>query len=335
MKVLILYFCLGLLLLFGCQQKQQPEKNEPVKIIFDTDMGPDFDDVGAIAVLHSLAAMGECEIIACGSSDSNPYTAPAIDVFNSFFGKPEIPVGAAGHSAPGIQAANAWNDSLCARFSVLLKTGKKYPPAVDVYRKALSDQPDKSVTIVSVGFLTNLRDLLQSGPDGFSPLSGIELVRQKVIRWVAMAGCFPEGSEFNVNCDPESSRYVLQNWPTPVLFSGFRIGDLIYTGGRVAKEGSAGNPVAWAYRYNLLTFEKKPVENRNSWDLTAVLCAVRNPEDYFYMAGPGRLEVEKNGTDFWDPEADARQFFLVHKYPPRKIAFLLDSLMMYEPVNKP
>ena len=31
---------------------------QPVKIIFDTDMGPDYDDVGAMTILHALAAKG-------------------------------------------------------------------------------------------------------------------------------------------------------------------------------------------------------------------------------------------------------------------------------------
>ena len=40
----------------------------PVKIIFDTDMLTDFDDVGALACLHALADAGECEILATVSS---------------------------------------------------------------------------------------------------------------------------------------------------------------------------------------------------------------------------------------------------------------------------
>ena len=36
----------------------------PVKIIFDTDMITDFDDVGTLACLHALADAGECEILA-------------------------------------------------------------------------------------------------------------------------------------------------------------------------------------------------------------------------------------------------------------------------------
>ena len=37
------------------------------KIIFDTDMVEDFDDVGAVAVLHAFADEGKCEILAIGT----------------------------------------------------------------------------------------------------------------------------------------------------------------------------------------------------------------------------------------------------------------------------
>src|SRR5690625_7766535 len=50
------------------------------QIIFDTDMGPDYDDVGALAVLHALAAEGECDILATVSSNGHSTTAPTIEV---------------------------------------------------------------------------------------------------------------------------------------------------------------------------------------------------------------------------------------------------------------
>ena len=37
------------------------------KIIFDTDMVEDYDDVGAMACLHALADEGNCEILAMAS----------------------------------------------------------------------------------------------------------------------------------------------------------------------------------------------------------------------------------------------------------------------------
>ena len=90
--------------------------------------------------------------------------------------------------------------------------------------KLLSSQPDNSVTIVTVGFLTNLSNLLKSQPDNDSPLTGKELVRKKVKSLVSMAGRFPEGKEFNVYMDSAASIYVFENWPGEIIFTGFEIG---------------------------------------------------------------------------------------------------------------
>jgi len=307
--------------------------SDPVKIIFDTDMGPDFDDVGAIAILHALAAKGECEILATCASDRYPTVAPTIEAFNRYFQKPDIPVGAAGDDAPDLSCPNHWNDSIVARFLPETKTNAGYPPAVEVYRKVLAGQPDRSVVIVTVGFTGNLAGLLRSAADTYSPLSGMELVKKKVIKWVAMAGGFPEGNEFNVNMQPEASYYTFKNWPTPILFSGFEIGDKIMTGSEVAQQKIKDSPVQWAYNYCLSTYGKKPLENRNSWDPTAVLCAVRDPEKYFYVEGPGKFVVFPDGRDEWDPDTNAGHYFLVHRYPYRTIASVLEELMLFNPVK--
>ncbi|MDQ6762361.1 MAG: nucleoside hydrolase, partial [Bacteroidota bacterium] len=37
------------------------QKQKPVSIIFDTDIAPDYDDVGAMALLHAFADMGEAK----------------------------------------------------------------------------------------------------------------------------------------------------------------------------------------------------------------------------------------------------------------------------------
>ena len=304
---------------------------KPVKIIFDTDMGPDYDDVGAIAILHALSARGECEILATVASDGYPYVAPTLEVFNRYYNKPDIPVGAPGADAPDFSCPNHWNDSLVVNYLPQIKTNRDYPSATEVYRKVLAGQPDQSLVVVTVGFLSNLAALLQSGPDQFSPLNGKELVARKVKKWVAMAGVFPEGSEFNVIKHADASVYTIQNWPTPALFSGFEIGEKIMTGNKVANQGSKKSPVQWAYQYCLATYDKKPSVNRNSWDHTAVLCAVRNPEDYFYVAGEGTLICNPDGSNLWDADRNSHHSFLVHKYPYQKIADILDDLMLFEP----
>jgi inosine-uridine nucleoside N-ribohydrolase len=302
----------------------------PVKIIFDSDMGPDFDDVGAITILHALAAKGECEILATMASDGYPYIAPTLEVFNRYFQKADIPVGVPGPEAPKFSCPNHWNDSLTVKYLPKLKTNKDYPLATEVYRKVLASQPDGSVVIVTVGFLSNLEALLKSEPDQYSKLTGKDLVAKKVKKWVAMAGGFPEGNEFNINQHAEASVFTIANWPTPILFSGFEIGVKILTGHKVATQGSKGNPVQWAYSYCLSNYENRQSINRNSWDHTAVLCAVRNPENYFYVIGNGTFICNADGSNTWNPDKNSNHSFLVHKYPYQKIAAILDDLMLYE-----
>jgi inosine-uridine nucleoside N-ribohydrolase len=140
----------------------------PVKVIFDSDMGPDFDDVGAIAILHALAAKGECEILATMASDGYPYIGPTLEVFNRYFKKPDIPIGVPDDSAPSFSCPNHWNDSVVNKYLPQIKTNTDYPSAVEVYRKVLAHQPDHSVVIITVGFLSNLSALIKSGADRFS-----------------------------------------------------------------------------------------------------------------------------------------------------------------------
>lgn len=322
-----------LILVVGCTTAPQKNKApEPVKIIFDTDMGPDYDDVGAIAILHALADNDECEILATISCNSHPSVAPTIELFNRYFNKPNIPIGIPEKNGVNSIHKNNWNDSTIVKFAPELKDSRKYPSATKLYRKILSSQPDTSVTIVTVGFTTNLENLLKSGADEFSSLSGIEIVNKKVKKLVAMAGYLPEGREYNVYKHSEASFYTFKHWPTPILLSGAEIGNSIKTGNKLAATGAATNPVAWTYAYNFATYGNKPAETRRSWDQTAVLCAIRDPEKYFYVCGPGEFLVAEDGYNQWNPNPNANHYFLVHKYPYKLVTNVVEELMMHEPM---
>lgn len=325
------FILLSTLLFLNIQRSIAVPKSEIPRIIFDTDMGPDYDDIGAITILHALAAKGECEILATLASDGHVSIAPVIEFFNNYFKKPNIPVGNPASNAPNFPSANNWNDNLLSHFNKQTLKEKKYPKAVDIYREILAREKDNSVTIVTVGFLSNISDLLNSGSDKYSKLIGIELVKKKVKRWVAMAGAFPQGREFNVERDAASSYNAINKWPKPILFSGFEIGEKIMTGGKVAKQGAADNPIAWGYSYNLKTYLGKQEQNRESWDQTAVLCAIRDPSKYFYVNGPGKFELDKHGNNTWNADINANHFFLSHKYPYQTIATVLDELMLFQP----
>lgn len=303
----------------------------PVKVIFDTDMGPDYDDVGAIAVLHALADRGELDILATVASDAHPDIAPTIEVFNRYFNKPHIPIGQANKQlAPNFTAKTNWNDALIQKFAPEVKN-KTYKPAAEVYREVLAKQPDNSVTIITVGFMTNLAELLKSPADQYSKLSGMDLVKKKVKNWVSMAGGFPQGREFNVFKDASSSFYVFNHFPRPILFTGVELGNKIKTGAMIAAKNDQSSPVSMGYQLNLPHYLDKPEKARSSWDQTAVLLAARNPADYFYLSGNGTFKVEEDGSNTWIPDEKGLHRFIFHKYPYEKLEEVIDELMMHQP----
>ncbi|MBQ4278665.1 MAG: nucleoside hydrolase [Rikenellaceae bacterium] len=308
----------------------RPDGQPPVSVIFDTDMAPDYDDVGAIAVLHALADSGEVQILGTVTSNRTETAVPCIEVLNNYFGRPDLPVGAPKGIAPDLNTWHRglrWTEELPARFRHRTARTSDAPDAVQVYRQILSAQPDTSVTIVTVGFLSNLRDLLASEPDSLSPLGGRDLVSAKVRKLVSMAGVFPEGKEFNVMCDSIASAVVFSEWPTPVVLSGFEIGDKVITGARTATMDAEGNPVRETYA---MCLAQDDPAGRCSWDQTTVLVAVRGAAPY-YDTERGTMTVYPDGSNSWTPSADGPHERLVARMPSGEVAAIIEDMMMHRP----
>lgn len=304
------------LLLAACTQDEaplaalqgEPGPVSPVPVIFDTDLGYDADDAAALAILHRLADQGEAEILATVSVVGDPLSAPALDVINTYYGRPETPIGA--------MKGSRWSDArpywfetntdflgpLVTGFPSDIKHKDEVPGAVALYREVLAAQPDRSVTVVAVGFSLNLFNLLASSGDEHSPLDGRALVAQKVERLVYMGGTLDGARpDFNLGDGPYHdgtvSQWVLERWPTEIIFSGAEVGDHIRTGSSL-REQLPENPVARAY-------ELYPGVNahgtRPSWDLTAVLYAVRGGGDFWRTVEGRRLSIADDGTTRWRP----------------------------------
>jgi inosine-uridine nucleoside N-ribohydrolase len=301
-------------------------------LILDTDLGPDFDDVGAMALLHALADSGQVNILGVFSSNKDEQVVPCIEVLNYYFNRPAIPVGAPkGEGASlGDWHKVRWTEALPAKYKHLTQRTSDAPDAVIQYRRILAGQPDHSVTICTTGFFTNLKGLLQSEADEHSLLTGKELVSRKVKLLVSMAGAFPEGREFNVFCDTGASVVVAGEWPTDIIFSGFEIGEAILTGKRLIAQPFTDSPVKEAYA---LCLAEGDFDGRMSWDQTAVLTAIKGYEPYF-SAERGLVQVNSDGSNTWTPDANGRHIRLIKKMPPSELAFLIESYMMHQPVNK-
>lgn len=330
-----LLLLLPLLFLFiNVVPAQNQNSQLPVSIIFDTDMGPDYDDIGAIALLHAMADKNECKILATIASNKNPIIGEVLDVMNTYFGRPDLPIGIVQGEAANLTAFQKWDSAIVSKYPHDAKN-ETCTDALKLYRKILAEQPDKSVTIVTVGFLTNMANLLQSAPDEFSPLTGKALIDKKVKQLVCMAGCFDNrmGSfkEFNVKIDAAASRITFDNWPTPILFSGFEIGAQIFTGVPIINSSIENSPVKDVFKMSI-PLDPNDKNGRMSWDETAVLVAIRGYQKYFDVV-QGTFICDADGSNSWDYNGK-RDGYLIQKTSIPEMEKILNELIMHQPVRK-
>ena len=285
------------------------EKMIPKKVIFETDMSTDVDDVGALAVLHALTDSEEAEILAISFNEVHPSGANAIRAINMWYNRGDIPVGIyKGDLADPDESS--YLDAV-ANFPHNPPTTPT-PSSLDLYLQVLSEQPDNSVTIISVGFLNNLYDLLKADP---------KLVEQKVVELVVMALVIDDPYNTVRHDQIDKSEYVIHNWPTSLVISHY--GESVYTGVKLAKT-PAGNPVREAY-YRRFGGQYK---GRSSWDQLAVLYGVRGLSDYFteITEGKGRLS---NGYE-WEMKPSFRSY-LDPKLSDSEYVDIVEDLMIKPP----
>lgn len=370
-KAAVLLACASAMFVCAAYGGAKPEtrNQKPVKIIFDTDMLTDFDDVGALACLHALADAGECEILATISSTRGNASVGAVEVINHYYGRGDLPVGSpkgmgviGAHAGAKVKVdpkaplgGRTGGDGGHYKYRKLLADYPGWyryadsddaPDANEVYRRVLAAQPDGSVVICSVGFITNMRRLLETKPDAISPLDGKALVARKVKKWVAMACRYPDGKEYNSMWDHESSRIAFENWPTPVVFSDWQYGHDCFAGRAVAEMDVERSPVKDVFAGNIPSRDEVRKDShkwlrsgfgmggRSAWDETAVLAAVRGIEPYFNAERGKYRMVGDKGADEWAPDAEnGPHIRITERMSKAEVARVIDELMTRKPKN--
>ena len=294
---------------------------EPVPLIFDTDIGNDVDDALALGMIHALQTRGECELLAVTITKDHELAASFTDAVNTFYGRGDIPIGVCRSGVTPAQGKfnglGSQKDGGKLRYPHDLLSGKDAPDAVTVLRRALANAKDGSVAIAQVGFSTNLANLLDSKADDISPLNGVDLVRKKAKLLSIMAGAFTkipgrngpyDHKEYNVVKDIPSAKKLSDNWPTPIIWSGFEIGlSLPYPHESIELDYNyvEHHPLSEAYvLYN------PPPHNRPTWDLTSVLQAVRPNRGYFGISPRGKVTVADDGLTTFEPTKDGQHQYL-------------------------
>ena len=265
-------------------------------ILYDTDMDTDCDDVGALAMLCEYVLAGRAELLGVVADAAAEDAAPCCEAICRHYGLTP-PVGAVYASdypsarlekyfaiRKTLPAHRYYNRPLAARVG---KCATDYPRAVTLYRELLAGAEDGSVTVVTVGFVTALADLLSSPPDSISPLDGRELAARKLRCVVSMANvAYPTltAPNFNYDSEPLGTHAFLQSCPVPVFISPE--GTKIVTGAHLTDACPADHPLRLAYE----VYMEGERRGRSSWDLVALLFALEPNSPVFSVTPhPGEM----------------------------------------------
>ena len=314
--------------------------SQPVKIIFDSDMDGDCDDVAALALLHVLADRGEAKILATITCGRNEWSPQCLSAINTYYGRSDIPVG---RPKKGILRPSAYTQVVAQRCPHPRKTAEDAQDAAELYRRILQDQPDNSVVIATVGFMTNLAAVLDLPADGDKP-SGRDLLQKKVKLWACMGGNFigkPATDDLslgNVNFQKDSvaTLTAIKNWPTRLVFVGRQIGS-VPSGLKVGahfRDLPADHPVRVAYE----AYFKGVTQDRHIADPTTILFAVRGLRDYWDIESHGYMDLQPDMRFTWKYDHDSNQSYLLKrqvngKPNDRQIEKVVEELVMTPPLH--
>ena len=289
----------------GCGSRSAAPAPEPIRLIVETDMGNDIDDALAFDLIYKAMDDGRVDLLAIGNHKLSPTATDYIDILNTWYGYPDIPLAQSPTPVLNDHAPD-YTAAVCAMTRedgspafARSKTPEQIEDPVTLYRRTLAAQPDCSVTVLSLGFATELAKLLDSPADDISPLTGRELVARKVKYFSVMAGSFgvKKRAEYNVINDIPAARKFFAECPSPIVLTPFEIGkQVVYPGRSIAEDfgWAEHHPMVEAYK----AYHEMPYD-RPTWDMMSVLYVLR-PE-MFGVSEPGIICVDDQGYTYFTP----------------------------------
>jgi hypothetical protein len=305
------------------KNQMKKKKREPVKMLIGTDWWTDCDDAVAMRVLARMHKKKRIEILAIGVNACMEYSLASIDAFMRNEGLPDISFGI-DREACDFGGDPPYQKRL-AGLAGKIKSNSDGEDAVSLYRRILSAAPEK-IDIIEIGYPNVLANLLASGRDGFSALSGTELVKNKVNKLWMMAGKWDDpinGKENNFARNQRSrtaAAYLCRNWPVPITFLGWEIACNIVTGGNLRQEDIL---------YQVLCDHGSP-SGRSSWDPMLTLMACINDEKaagYSTVCGTAHVDAE-TGVNRFTPHKNGLHRYVIKNFEDEYYRKAVDAIIV-------
>lgn len=308
-------------------------------VILDTDIGSSTDDLFALELLYRYSDMGKCKLLGVVVDREGEDCAALVDVMNTYFHYPDVPIGLIRN---GVKDPKVWidykgmpdytDDKGVPLFRRTVKDLNTLPDGYKLYRQLLAAQPDHSVSICSVGFVTSLAQLLESGPDEYSNLGGVELVRSKVKCCYIMGGVFGDAieSDYNFTQAMSFSEVFFRLWPSDVdmMFSGQEVGEKIdYRPEQVIADISWTDihPIKQVYMNCICD------TGQRMWDPLTVIHAIEG-DDAFVLSPRGVVTLTKDAETIFHTSSTGNcryQIVASTQWAQQKLDFIRQMTIMH------
>lgn len=260
------------------------------KILLDTDIGNDIDDLLAICCLAGLCNQGLVDVKGLVTSKRHKLAAPYCDFFCKFLDQ-SFEIGEGNLAEGPVQRtgylSNYW--LLREQFTSIgnLQPGD-FVTADDLIKKTLTQHD--GITYIGIGFSTNLGRFFQKEEN-------IELFNKSVSQTYLMAGDFSDNNpEFNVAQDETSFRKVLECITGDIFFCGHEIGRKIFVTKTFFENLFFDGKIKplWLAYFSM----KMSATNQFCHDPITMLLATGLYDEHYVISERGKVFLEGNVTSF-------------------------------------
>lgn len=272
------------------------------KVILDTDLGCDSDDIGAVVVLNQLYKKELVLPLLITSVNSNIEPAIVIDEINRYYNS-KIPIGMNLTVPYGIK--DGYAKDIVSKFNI--STTKEFMDSSLAIHNTLLESDE--ITLIAVGPLTNIANYINK--------YGESLLNEKVKEMYVMAGNFvSSNAEWNITEDINAMKIVLKKYHNKMVFIPFEVGYDVYTARNLINSDTL-----MGYGYFIHNGGPRP-----SWDPITVYYAITQSND-FTLSSKGTVNCDEKGVTTFI-KGEGNHYYMLNNFNKSKVEDLLEKIMI-------